>query len=220
MPSLKAQFHWGFEAGYVNNQMNASIDNQAFTKIKNGSGVGLGISGKYEFNYISFETGIQYLQKNYEYVRTGNFTGLFTTFANAYLQLPALISFQVYKKEKFTIEVKAGGYGGYWISSTIKGNIPDMFSIINRTEDEELLQYLGTEAYREKVRFNSLKDNRFEIGCAGGLSAQYEISKHGNLLLNFKYYQSITDQQKNYMIRQTGRYNQTIFISMGYSTKF
>jgi len=74
--------------------------------------------------------------------------------------------------------------------------------------------------FGEKYKFNSLIDNRFEYGFDTGLQLDYKVNSKYSIFLDSNYYQSLTDQQKKYMINQVSKTNQTLCISIGCLFKF
>jgi hypothetical protein len=53
------------------------------------------------------------------------------------------------------------------------------------------------------------------MGWLGGITTSYYFNKKYALFISGKFYQSFDDQQKQYMINQVPKFNQTVFISMG-----
>ena len=69
--------------------------------------------------------------------------------------------------------------------------------------------------YNEKYSFSTVKDNRLEFGWVAGIGASYETENGYRFFIEGRYQYSFTDQQKNYMINQVPRYNDTYGIHLG-----
>lgn len=215
------QISIGIKTGYTNNHLNTNISNRVFTLNKNGSGLGFGFLGNYEINNrIGIEGSIEFLQKKYSLVRTDKYQGVYETSMNSYLQLPLIIQLKIYNKKKLAINLNGGFYGAYWTFAKIKGAIPNIFnSAYSVDAGGQSIQNLTLALYSERKPFNKLRDNRFEYGWLTGIGVNYNLSKENRVFIKYEYYQSLTDQQKNYMLFQIPKYNQTNFISAGWLVK-
>ena len=141
-------------------------------------------------------------------------------FNNTYFHLPSFVQFRMIKKYNYEIFLNAGFYGGYWAFANVEGVTPNIFDSFDSISDNgQSIQYIQLTSYSEKHNFNGRKDNRFEVGWLTGIVASYNFSKKGSAFLEFRYYHALSDQQKKYMIIQTPKYNQTIFITIGYTLK-
>jgi hypothetical protein len=69
--------------------------------------------------------------------------------------------------------------------------------------------------YNQPYEFNSTRDNRFEFGWLLGIGVSYDAKMY-KLFIEGRLTQSMTDQQKKYMINQVPRYNQTYILSVGW----
>lgn len=149
----KAQLYIGTEAGYSNNYSNSDISSIVFTKKKNGGGYSIGIVAKYNFQKkVSFKSGIFLVQKKYFFMRTGDYTGVYTGFKNSYMQVPAVIQLKFQSWKNIETYISAGGFGGYWAFGKISGAMPDIFSSYeNRIGNSgQASQYLSLTKYSEK----------------------------------------------------------------------
>lgn len=70
-------------------------------------------------------------------------------------------------------------------------------------------------SYDEKVSFDERRDNRFEGGALLGIGLQYQVLPYLQFFAEGRYYYSLTDMQKDYMIDQVPRYNNTLGIQAG-----
>lgn len=69
-------------------------------------------------------------------------------------------------------------------------------------------------AYNESHTFDERKDRRLELGWLTGLGISYQLARY-TLFIEGRYSQSFLDQQKNYMLNQIPRYNQTYMAQIG-----
>jgi hypothetical protein len=213
----KSQFSVGVDAGYAYNHLNTDISNRAFTKNINKNGYSSGLQINYNIsNLLCLQTGIGFLQKNYSYTRTGVYLGVYETFTNSYFQMPINVQLKILKIKKFKLFIKAGIFGAYWAFAKVNGAMPNIFNSTNTIgNDGQIVQYLSLTVYSEKYQFNGTKDNRFEFGLSTGISIYYELNNKYSVFIETSYYQSLIDQQKNYMINQVSKANQTLCFSIG-----
>ncbi len=215
--TCEAQLSVGVVAGYNYNHLITDIKNREFTKNTIERGYCTGLQINYSLtNLLSLQTGIDLLQKNYSFTRTGEYTGVYETFTNSYIQLPIAVKLRLLEKRKFQIFLKAGVYGAYWAYANVKGTTLNIFNSTHTISNEgQIIQYLSLTDYSEKYQFNDTKDNRYEFGLNSGISIQYALNRKYSALIESNYFQSVTDQQKHYMINQISKINQTLCISIG-----
>ena len=217
----KAQFSVGVSGGYSNNHLNTDISNRVYTTNTNGNGFSADLQINYNLsNRISLQSGLGLVQKNYSFIRTGDYQGVFETFTNTYLQLPLTARVKILEKKKLRILFNIGVYEAYWTFAHVHGATPNILNSTNSTNSSgQMVQYTNIDNYSEKYQFNTIKDNRFEFGLTAGISIQYAINNKYSIFIEPDYYQSLTDQQKKYMINQIPNINQTFRVSMGFIMK-
>ncbi len=217
--SARAQFYMGLEAGVTNNQLYTNTSNLAFTQYKKGSGISIGIPLSYKIEeWFSIAATPSYTQKNYSVERTGYFQGVYQKSSNGYIQLPLMGQFS-FGNEQIRGYVNLGIYAAYWATANIKG------AQLNALNPVDTAYYSSTPTsisgeinlynYNEKYAFNTVKDNRLELGWLTGIGVSYETEGGYRFYLEGKRSYSFTDQQKNYMINQVPRYNDTYTFSLG-----
>ncbi|RTL47438.1 MAG: PorT family protein [Sphingobacteriales bacterium] len=213
-----SQFSIGFSAAYTNNHLQTDISNRTFTQNKNGNGFGTAIISNYKCNNkINLQTEIDLLHKDYSFVRTVNYTGIYTKYRNLYLQLPIIFQYKIFQKNKWQFFTDAGFFVSYWAFGKIKGVIPNIYSSYDSINTNgQITHYLRYTNYSQKYQFNNTKDNRFEFGALAGITTTYQLNKKYSLFCNARFYQSLTSQQKKYSINQIMQYDQTIVIYIGY----
>ncbi len=216
-----AQYSLGIQAGLSRNYFATDISRLSYTSNLPGNGFTIGVQGGYSFNkYFSIKIIPAWQQKNYSFERTGIYAGIHSAFQNNYLQLPVMASFG-YGNTRIKGFVNGGPYIAWWISGRTKGRIPDIFSATDSLgPGGQSTEHLSLTSFDEKYRFDSRKDRRLEAGFATGIGISYSLNKAGYLTAEVSYFHSLTDQQKNYMSNQPGKFNQVIAFTIGYIRKF
>jgi len=88
-------------------------------------------------------------------------------------------------------------------------------SVDSVTASNTTFNYNVPYSYNEKYTFDTRRDNRIEAGWLAGAGVSYLFANKYNVFAEGRYMQAITDQQKNYMINQVPRYNQTYAVNIG-----
>lgn len=217
----KSQLSIGLEGGGNKNYLNTSVSNLVSTEYNPSYGFNVGVPILYQINdWLSFQTDPNYTQKNFQYARTDFFQGIYQDNTNTYLQLPVMahLSFGGQSLRGF---VNLGGYGGYWLSSHIQGTIPNILNqpaytnTVSNAQPNNVFDEYTPYSYSEKYQFDNTKDNRIELGLLAGLGISYELNEKYLLFGEARYYQSMTDQEKDYETGIVPRYNQTFGVSLG-----
>lgn len=214
----KAQLYIGAEAGYSTNCSNADISRAMFTNSKNGGGYAAGLVAKYDFQRrLSIESGIFLLQKNYSFIRTGEYTGVYTRFKNTYIQVPIILEIKLLSRKKTEAYLSAGGFGGYWAFGRVNGAAPNIFGSYEIGTSNRGLssQFLSLTKYSEKYQFDSHRDNRVELGWLLGLGTKFTFKEKYFAFIQCNFYGSLTSQQKKYMLFQKNKNNHTVSVSLG-----
>jgi hypothetical protein len=212
-----AQFSIGLESGYSYNHLNTNISNRDFTENNNKSGYGLGVRIKYDFTSLfSIMIDVGYIQKNYSFDRTDNYEGIHETFTNVYLHIPLRNEIRIFEKGNFKTYFNYGIYLAYWLTAKETGIIPNIYNSTSEVgSDGQITQYFSFTSYSSNYNLNTLRDNRFEFGLVSGLDISYTLNNKYSIFLEASFYQSLTDQQKKYMVNQISKINQTFCISIG-----
>jgi hypothetical protein len=211
----QAQISLGLEAGSSNDYLNTNISNRASTAINSETGYSFGLPFRYKilpWLYAGVTPNIT--QKDYSINRTDSLAGVYARYNNTYLQLPMMAHF-VYGK-RLQAFANVGIYMGYWFAGHIKGNTPNIFAVTStNTNTGQTIENFQLSAYNEKYIFDSQRDNRWELGWMAGGGLQYKLTGKYIIFWECSYYQSLTDQQKKYMVNQISQYNRTIVFSVG-----
>lgn len=215
----KAQWHIGLEAGWNKNHLQTSVSNRPFTKYEPLQGFSVAIPVLYQFNnWLAVHAAPGIITKNYQLTRTGVFEGIFQKHLSQYLQVPvaARFSFGGTKLKGF---LNLGGYAAYWMNSRLKGFAPNYFDITLPNENEEVDRYLDVYPgvhFNQKYEWNSRRDRRMELGVVAGAGISYSCGIRNSFFVEARYYRGLTDLQKNYMINQVPRFNDTYTLQAGY----
>ena len=70
------------------------------------------------------------------------------------------------------------------------------------------------------MEFNSERDNRLDLGIAGGAGMELRCNRHWAVQLEARCYYSLTSQVKEYMRVKDFRYDTTIGLQAGVYYKF
>jgi len=216
-----AQWSVGLEGGYTRNYLQTNNANRDFTNYTPGNGFSVGVPVHYKLsNWFAIAAEPGYIQKNYLVQRSSFYAGTYQTSTNSYLQLPIMAHF-MFGGEKIHGFFNIGGYGGYWLSGNVKGTIPNILNpVANVTATNTYLYSYNPYNYNEKYTFDTHRDNRLEIGWIAGAGVSYALNDKYSLFAEGRMMQSITDMQKNYMVNQTPRYNNTYGANLGIMVSF
>ena len=221
LPSISnAQIFIGLEAGANKNSLITNNSNQAFTSYDSKNGIAVGIPILYNVNdWFALRASPSYTQKNYTINRTGFFKGIYQDNINEYLQLPLMGQFS-FGNDQLKGYLDLGLYGAYWLSGKVKGAQSNILNPVDSAYTTVApTNIAGTNnlyAYNEKYTFNTTKDNRMEFGWIAGIGISYEINSGNRFFIEGRRIYSFTDQQKNYMINQTPRYNDIYGFNIGF----
>lgn len=201
------------------NYLTTSNASEPFTNYDGMRGWNIAIPVGYRFfDWLAVETAPTYIQKNFDIVRTGFFTGVYQKNYNTYVQLPIDLKFSFGGKALRGF-LDLGGYGAYWAAGRIKGTEANILNEVDTAyENVNPTSILGENyaySYNQKYVFNSTRDNRMEFGLIGGAGISYELFHIYTFYLEGRYYRAMTDQQKHYEINQAPRYNDNYGLTLG-----
>lgn len=197
----KQKWSAGVSTGAAINRLSYTTGYRAFSEYKPSAGVALAIPVHYRVNdWLAVQAEVGYVAKSYRFVRTGDYDHTHWTASNSYLQLPMMAQFS-FGGARLRGFVNMGAFGGYWLRSRWKG----------QTEE------VGGDfiyKFNENILFNKTRDNRWEAGGVLGAGVSYELPLC-IMTLEGRYYHSVTDMQKKYMLNQVPRYNNTAVLQVG-----
>ena len=207
--TASAQWKVGVQAGYTHNSLSTASGYAYDRNYDALGGFTVGIPVQYEFvDWFALQADLSYTQKNYASHRSGMYKKIQSDTKNGFMQLPVYAHFS-FGGEKLRGFINAGAYAGYWASSKTKGDQYQYFYDI--IDSQNLAPY----HFDEKIPFDSRRDNRFDGGLMTGLGLQYQLTPGIRLLIEGRYYRGLTDLQKNYMLNQIHRYNDTFTLQVG-----
>lgn len=216
---MQAQWSVGVNMGYTHNSLTTSSGYFYDRVYHPQDGFTVGVPVKYAFNdWFALGGEALFIQKGYDVRRSGFYEPLHQEVSNNYLSVPLYANFS-FGGKRLRGFMNVGGYMGYWLSSYTKGttihqfNSPDNdTNIYYDIEDVNLIHH-----FDEKVPFDSRRDNRFEAGGMVGAGISYMLTDKIQLAAECRYYHSLTDLQKDYMLFRVPRYNNTFAITAGVS---
>ncbi|MFR9602776.1 MAG: porin family protein [Rikenellaceae bacterium] len=212
-PSM-AQIAVGVSGGYTYNTLDAEVGYYYTMDYKSRGGYSVSLPVEYSFagqgvEWLALRVEPSLITKNYTYERLyGTYIVDQQNYTNAFVDLPIMAKFAI-QSGRFTGYLNAGGYIGYWASSS-------SFGYYSTFEYQDFTHIY----FDERIEFDSRKDNRFEAGLVLGLGVEYEITQRVGCFVEAKYMHSLTDMQKDYMINQYPRYNSTILAQVGVMYRF
>ncbi|TKK69915.1 PorT family protein [Ilyomonas limi] len=216
-----AQFSIGLEGGYTRNYLQTNNANRDFTNYTPANGFNIGIPVQYKIsNWFAIALDPTYIQKNYVQQRSSFYTGTYQISTNSYAELPIMAHF-MFGGKKLQGFFNLGAFGGYWLSGNVKGRMPNVLNPIDSVTATNTVYYYSTPYnYNEKYTFDTRRDNRIEAGWIAGAGVSYAITDRYSVFAEGRMRQSITDMQKNYMINQVPRYNNTYSANLGIMVSF
>jgi hypothetical protein len=213
--AAKAQSSVGLEPGLTGGYLNTNLSNRESSVMAYRLGYSVAIPFEYKLNdWLSLETDPGIMQKNYSINRTDSLEGAYTSFINTYFQLPVMAKFMYGNKLKFF--ANAGFFYGYWLAAKERGKMPDIFSATETGNGSgqatSTIQYAG---FDQKYPLNNTIDNRSELGWLVGAGVQKQFRQQYIVYASLRLYESLSQQQKNYILGQIPQYNEVLSFSMG-----
>jgi Outer membrane protein beta-barrel domain len=216
----QAQFSLGVDAGGSINYLYTNSASQALTAYRLRGGVTFDIPLLYKVtDWLSVETEVSFIEKNYRIERTGFFQGVYQDNTNTYIGLPVLAHLSI-GGQHLRAFLNLGFYGAYWILGRVKGtelNIldPANGSPASNVQPANSFDLYNPYHYDERYAFDNRKDQRMEFGWLAGTGMTYELRQYYQLFLECRYALSLTDQRKKYSIDEAPGYNETFSITTG-----
>lgn len=194
---------------------NTEVLTEASNKIGGFLSIGIDVPIKKENIYLS--SAVSFIQKSYTIKRTGYLSGIYESHNNNYIQTPLLLKYKITGIKKFDFYLTGGFYIAFWVTGKEKGKNLNVYESIDSVNsyNNQVTSTISLSPYDVNYQFNNTKDNRIEVGLNYGTEVHYKFSKQIIFECGIDYYNSLSDQQKKYMINQPQKYNQTILFSMG-----
>jgi hypothetical protein len=195
---LSAQrYSIGFLAGATNNASASDLSGRLYESSERHWGKYLSLSFRLSLNdRYALESGISYLDRNYGTHRTGIYKGVFNKNQNAFVEMPLKGVFRIYDPGRLSFKIFAGFYLSYWISSRISGAIPNILNAQSGNTNSQGDQLIELTYYKDKIPFESSRQNRFQLGVTGGVQIGWTLGKSIQVVLNCDLYQTISRPEK------------------------
>ena len=206
----------GLAGGYTNNELYTSTAERPFTDYKNGQGFEVAIPVRYQVNrWFAVQTEIQYIQKNYTMQRSGDYSWMFDTVTNSYIDFPLMAHFSA-GWNRFRVFANIGAYAGVWIHSHRKGTIAESTYDVFHPDynPDSITYYYYKYDYDENVEFDSRRDARFDGGLLAGIGAQIVLPAC-TIFAEGRFNYGLTDLQQNYGYHMFPRMNSTFNVRLG-----
>ncbi|MFM9403727.1 outer membrane beta-barrel protein [Myroides odoratimimus] len=213
------RFKVGVDLGYTNTSLNTNISNLVDSKYNSRGGFGVNVSAEMAvWKNIFVSTGVSYLQRNYEFERTGSREGWYSKYSNDFISVPLLVGGYLINNPYNTngVWVKAAGgiYSEYWMSMKIKGQYP----VFPELQPEGSFNYTQvSEKYDFKKNENQLR--RFSMGLQGQVQVGYAIDKI-DVYLGYNYLYGLTETYKYDSPGNKKNTRDSHMISIGAAYKF
>jgi hypothetical protein len=189
----------------------------SYTEKKPGSGYLVGLKLSYSVDEkLNLVLSSMAISKNYLINRTGKYAGLFQKHNNLYIQLPLYCQFNFKSSIKINYFITSGLYAGFWASGRINGATANILNLLDTIlSNGQIVEYFKVEKFDEEYSFNKSRDDRFDWGLLFGTGISYKATSKFSFYSELKFYPSLNDQQKKYMINQRSKHNQTYSLSIG-----
>lgn len=204
-----AQYSIGLTSGLTVNHLDYSYYNSNI-RVTAGKGFSFNLLLEKELSkFLSIEISPGLIQKNYNLI---NQAGIQQTITNNYLDFPLLLSFTPSLFNHFSGSFALGGYCAYWLNSSVKGQVPNIFESRPSNDGSEIIQ-LDNIKYR--YQFNKDYDNRIDFGVAGKLAIDYHLNHSIGLLAGYHLFYSLSSIQKQTTIFPFSELNKTQLFDFG-----
>jgi opacity protein-like surface antigen len=213
--TANAQASAGLEAGLTGGYLHTNISNRESTTIRYRLGYAIAVPFEYKLSdWFSITTDPGIIQKNYTLARTDSLSGAYTVFSNTYLQVPLMAKFVYGNKLKLFADI--GMFYGYWLSAREGGQTPDIFSATETSNGSgQTTSTISFVKFNQQHPLNPQIDRRSEWGWIAGAGVQKQVNQQWLVYASLRLYESLTQQQKQYMTNQIPQYNEVIGLAAG-----
>lgn len=213
----QAQIEVGIGAGVSRNKlMHVNRIERPFTSYESKYGYALELIVRYPIlKNLSMAIEPAFINKNYSLMRSDYYSGAFETTNNHYIQLPVIFTGSV-NYGHLSIGIGAGAYAAYWTSRTVKGQLPNISDLTLQDGNYmHVYQNMRPYSYQESHKLSPVLFRRWEFGWLLGMDFHYKASSQLTLFVAPRYYYGLTAQEKNNVMEQEQRYNETFTIFTG-----
>lgn len=186
----------GLDAGYTYSSLDTDVSNLIDSEYKGRYGFGINFSAEMSvWNSLFVSSGLSFMQKNYEFKRTGTREGWYTKYDNNFLQLPILIGGYLFNDPNNSTGIYAkiagGMYFDYWLSMKRNGQYP----VFSELQPNGSFNYTRvSDKYDFSKNENELR--RFGVGLEGLAQVGYSFDQY-SVYANYEYQYGLTDMNKN-----------------------
>jgi opacity protein-like surface antigen len=202
-----AQWRVGATIGAVNNRLSIDTQYQYDWRYDSRWGVQAGISGQYDVNdWFGIRADLAFQQRGYTQRRTEKYASPNKGhYRDNYLTLPVMASFS-FGGEKLRGFLNAGVYGGYWLSSLVKGVSSD---------PDRVADGLPPDKFEEIVDLSGVPYQRWDFGGIAGVGVEYRLCSHWAAQIEARYYYSVISKKKQYQATKDYQYNNPVSLTVG-----
>lgn len=207
------------DAGYTYSSLNTNLSNLVDSKYTGLYGFGANLSAELSiWKGIFLSSGLSYLQRNYEFQRTGTRDGWYTKYNNDFLSFPVLVGGYIlnnpYESTGVWIKLAGGMYTDYWLSMKREGQYP-VFAELQSNNEFNYTKV--SDKYDFKENENQLR--RFSYGLQGQAQLGYSFN-HFGAYVSYNYNYGLSDIQKNTINSNQKMTINSYMLSVGLTYKF
>ncbi|OKS86063.1 hypothetical protein [Mucilaginibacter polytrichastri] len=158
---------------------------------------------------LSLDLNPGVVQKNYFLT---NQNGIQQKIINDYLNVPLMLSYNPKLFNGFSGVFSLGAYSAYWLSSKIKGQLPNVFESGTSANGTDIIQL---DKVNSNYQFNKASDQRIEYGPASSVALHYNLTRHIDLSTIFQFFYSLSSMQKKRYIEPVSQRNITQLYNLG-----
>lgn len=207
--SAMAQWKIGIEGGATLNTLLVSKCYDYDRHYTGGTNGIIAIPVRYDFrDWFGLQAEVSYFARSYSMYRSEIFEGNYYNYTNSYLDVPIMARFS-FGGRKVRGYVLAGGFLGAWMDCNVEGNQMRYFQ---QNPDTPYTNY----HFDENVPFDSRRDNRLDAGLACALGLEYQFAERFSVFAEGRYLYSLTDMQKDYMMKRPSKHNSTFVVQAGF----
>ncbi|WP_435261979.1 hypothetical protein [Tenacibaculum sp. nBUS_03] len=217
--SSQEKYRISLSGGANSNDITYSASNRVNTEYTDNSGNYFKAGFNFKaYKSISIQTGLTYIDKNYQYQRTGSREGISTIHRAKYFNIPVMVGIQPLqnslKSTKFNFEVFAGPYVGWWNSLERESTV----EVFGELDFGGFPRKTVVESYNFDKNENQF--NRVDYGLQAETRVGYNLYKDMNLFIEYSFMYGLSDNQKNELRKTSNYYYTTSNYGIGVSYNF
>lgn len=209
----------GVDAGYTFTSLDADVSNLVDSRYLSRYGFGINLGAEINiWKGLFASTGVSYLQKNYEFQRTGSRDGWYTKYDNEFISVPLLIGGYLINDPNNSngvwIKLAGGMYTEYWLTMKREGQYP----VFSELQKDGTFNYTTTS---DKYDFDKNENNlkRFGYGLQGQAQLGFGLDNI-DIYAGYNYQYGLSDINKNSIKDAPKTTRNTYMITVGVAYKF